>query len=69
MALQGKRAHWPGTRQGTLFHRLGVKRMVFLDDADRASERAIIGRWMREFANLRHEFIDCEKGCARLWMD
>lgn len=51
-----------------LFHRLGAKGMIFLDDADRASERATISRWMREFANLRHEFIDCEKGCARLWM-
>lgn len=51
-----------------LSHRLGAKGTVFLDDADRVSERAIISRWMDEFAKLRHEFIGCEKGCARRWM-
>lgn len=51
-----------------LFPHLSAAGVVFLDDAKRDGELATLKRWAIEFPNLGHEFVDCEKGCARLWI-
>lgn len=50
----------------TLFHRLAPRATVFLDDAGRADELAILARWKSEFPALAQSKRDCEKGCAVL---
>lgn len=49
-----------------LFPRLAETGVVFLDDANRRSERRVLQRWAAEFPHLRAEFRRCEKGCAVL---
>lgn len=49
-----------------LFHRLAPNAAVFLDDAGRADEIAILSRWQGEFPALVQSERDCEKGCAVL---
>lgn len=52
-----------------LFPRLANDGWVFLDDAARDDERAILHRWLREFPQLRQSARYCEKGCAVLHRD
>jgi predicted O-methyltransferase YrrM len=47
-----------------LFPRLNPGGQVFLDDAARSDELAILQRWQREFPSLEHTTRVCEKGCA-----
>ncbi|NYE60110.1 putative O-methyltransferase YrrM [Duganella sp. 1224] len=49
-----------------LFPRLAVDAAIFLDDAARSDETAIVQRWQREFAALKLSSRVCEKGCAVL---
>lgn len=49
-----------------LFAQLAPGGAVFLDDAARAEETAILARWRREFPHLTQSARDCEKGCAVL---
>ena len=49
-----------------LFGRLAANSAVFLDDAARAEETAILDRWKREFPQLGQSMLYCEKGCAVL---
>lgn len=49
-----------------LFPRLAPGAAVFLDDAARPDEQAILRRWRDEFPQLRQSLLACEKGCARL---
>jgi predicted O-methyltransferase YrrM len=49
-----------------LFPRLAPFGTVFLDDAKRPDERAILARWQREFPGLTQSERDCEKGCVVL---
>jgi len=49
-----------------LFGRLQVGAAVFLDDAARPGEQAILARWQTEFPSLRQSSRRCEKGCAVL---
>jgi len=49
-----------------LFRRLAAEATVFLDDAARADERAILERWREEFPSLQQSARACEKGCAVL---
>lgn len=49
-----------------LFPRLSPFGAVFLDDAKRDDERAILQRWKQEFPRLVQSNRDCEKGCAVL---
>jgi predicted O-methyltransferase YrrM len=49
-----------------LFGRLRAGAAVFLDDADRPGEQAILARWNAEFPALRQSSRRCEKGCAVL---
>lgn len=52
-----------------LFPRLAPGAAVFLDDAARPDEQAILRRWRDEFPQLRQSLLACEKGCARLLND
>ncbi len=49
-----------------LFHRVGAGGSVFLDDAGRPDEQAILRRWRSEFPMFEHSARECEKGCAVL---
>ena len=49
-----------------LFPRLARNAAVFLDDAKRADETAILARWRLEFPALSQSMRSCEKGCALL---
>lgn len=47
--------------------KLGSRAFVFLDDADRHEEQAIVARWLEEFPDLRLRDVPrCEKGIAVL---
>lgn len=60
----GRMARYPAGP--ALFGRLARGAAVFLDDANRPDEDAIVKRWLGENRNLAHEVRDCEKGCAVL---
>jgi predicted O-methyltransferase YrrM len=47
-----------------LFPRLAAGAHVFLDDAARADEQAILQRWAQQFPALHQSVRRCEKGCA-----
>lgn len=49
-----------------LFPKLAQRAAVFLDDADRPDETAILQRWAQEFPALAQSKRFCEKGCAVL---
>ena len=49
-----------------LFPRMAAGASVFLDDANRADERAMLRRWHSEFPMFTHSARPCEKGCAVL---
>ena len=49
-----------------LHERLADDCVVLLDDAAREDERAIVEMWLREFAELSHEYIGLERGCSIL---
>lgn len=49
-----------------LFPRLSPKAAVFLDDAERDSEKSILARWKVEFPQLSFSTAFSEKGCAIL---
>ena len=49
-----------------LFPRLSDRAAVFLDDARRDDETAILERWKHEFPSLSQSMRNCEKGCALL---
>jgi len=49
-----------------LFPRLAPFGAVFLDDAKRDDEKAILQRWKDEYPALVQSVRDCEKGCAVL---
>jgi hypothetical protein len=49
-----------------LFPRLRAGAAIFMDDADRPDERAILARWKNEFPLFAQSARYCEKGCAVL---
>lgn len=49
-----------------LLPRLAPDGWVFLDDAGRTDEQAMLARWRLEFPLLRQGALPCEKGCAVL---
>lgn len=52
-----------------LFPRLNAGAAVFLDDAARADEQAVLSRWRQAFPALAYSSHGCEKGCAVLRKD
>ncbi len=60
----GPQARYPAGP--ALFPKLAQRAAVFLDDADRPDETAILQRWAREFPALAQSKRFCEKGCAVL---
>jgi predicted O-methyltransferase YrrM len=59
-----KQARYPAG--AALFPRLAPGAAVFLDDAHRPDETAIVAQWKREFPELKASVRYCEKGCAVL---
>ncbi|GAB6042935.1 hypothetical protein JCM17961_36120 [Endothiovibrio diazotrophicus] len=50
-----------------LFERLADRCTVFLDDAARPDEQALVARWLARWpGEIEHRFIDNERGCAVL---
>lgn len=49
-----------------LFGRLNGGAGVFVDDASRPDEQAMLARWASEFPELQQSLRPCEKGCAVL---
>lgn len=49
-----------------LFHRMAEHGAIFLDDAARPDEQAILRRWQMEFPAYEQTLRPCEKGCAIL---
>lgn len=60
----GRLARYPAGP--ALFPRLAPFGTVFLDDAKREDERAILERWQKEFPRLTQSKRNCEKGCVVL---
>lgn len=56
----------PETREGaaSLFDRLGPDGAVFLDDAGRPGEKAIVERWARSFPDIAFRYVATVKGTA-----
>lgn len=63
----GRQARYPAGP--LLFPLLAPGATVYLDDAARSDEQAILRRWRGEFPLLRQSLLACEKGCARLVND
>lgn len=49
-----------------LYERLANGCVVFLDDAAREDEQAIVAQWQHEFPGLEHRYINTERGCSVL---
>jgi hypothetical protein len=40
-----------------------------MDDASRPDEREIVSLWQNKFPGVSNEYIDTQRGCARLRVD
>lgn len=49
-----------------LASRLASRSTLFLDDADREQEQAIVAAWKQSDPNLVVDKLECEKGCVRI---
>ncbi len=49
-----------------LFDRLADNACVFLDDAGRKEEKEIVEQWLNQYSELKHEYIETERGCSVL---
>lgn len=49
-----------------LFDRLARDAVVFIDDANRAEEQAMLRRFEAEFPELRHRRVSTQRGCVTL---
>ena len=49
-----------------LFNQLSNNSSIFLDDAAREDEKEIINLWKNEYRNIKHEYIETERGCSVL---
>ncbi|RJG21100.1 class I SAM-dependent methyltransferase [Massilia cavernae] len=63
-SASGELARYPAGP--VLFPLLSANGAVFLDDASRVDEQAILSRWKQEFPALSQTMRFCEKGCAVL---
>ncbi len=49
-----------------LFSQLSGEARVFLDDASRDEEKEIVDKWLALYPELKHDYIDVERGCSVL---
>jgi len=49
-----------------LFDQLADQSMVFLDDAARDEEKELVKMWLTLYPEIKHEFIETERGCSVL---
>ena len=52
-----------------LYDRLSSGGTVYMDDASRPDEREIVSLWQNKFPGVSNEYIDTQRGCARLRVD
>lgn len=52
-----------------LFDRLADHCSIFLDDAARDDEKAIVALWLEKFPALTHRYLDTERGCSILQLE
>ena len=58
----GRHARYPALP--VLWSKLGEKVIVLLDDANRADEKEIVDRWLRQYPSLRCRYVNTRKGVA-----
>jgi len=49
-----------------LYEQLAEQCIIFLDDAAREDEKAIVKRWLKKYPELQFEYVDNERGCSIL---
>lgn len=49
-----------------LYDLLAENCVIFLDDAARDDEKAIVDMWLESYPNIEHEYIENERGCSKL---
>lgn len=49
-----------------LYDQLADNCVIFLDDAARDDEKAIVDMWLQAYPNIEHEYIATERGCSKL---
>lgn len=49
-----------------LYDQLANDCVIFLDDAAREDEKIIIEMWLNAYPNIKHEYIETERGCSVL---
>lgn len=49
-----------------LFNQLAKGACVFLDDAGRDEEKEIVAMWLNQYSDLKHEYLETERGCSIL---
>ncbi|NOX09905.1 MAG: class I SAM-dependent methyltransferase [Gammaproteobacteria bacterium] len=49
-----------------LWNKLADHCTIFLDDAAREEEQELVTMWLQEYPDLKHEYIDTERGCSIL---
>ena len=49
-----------------LYNQLANDSVLFLDDAARDDEKAIIDMWQDDYPDIEHQYIDTERGCSVL---
>lgn len=49
-----------------LFDKFSTQAKVFLDDAARDDEKELVAQWQLEFSDVKHEYLDFERGCSVL---
>ena len=49
-----------------LYEQLADNSVIFLDDAARDDEKAIVDMWLQAYPNIEHEYVATERGCSKL---
>ncbi|MFW2374825.1 MAG: class I SAM-dependent methyltransferase [Gammaproteobacteria bacterium] len=49
-----------------LYQQLADHCVIFLDDAARDDEKAIVDMWLQAYPDIKHEYIETERGCSKL---
>ncbi|MCW8956632.1 MAG: class I SAM-dependent methyltransferase [Gammaproteobacteria bacterium] len=49
-----------------LYNQLADHCVIFLDDAARDDEKALVEMWLKTYPNIEHEYIETERGCSKI---
>lgn len=50
-----------------LYEKLSHQARVFLDDAARDDEQALVAQWLQEYPDIEHQYHNTERGCSELF--